>query len=212
MSNTLHIVEFSWHRTNLLLVLCLFVLCLPLSVSAQSRNKSQSKAKGKKKPEWVFLDHADDLHYDQMKRPGVQIAKGNVKFRFEDNTLYCDSAFFNQYQNTFQAFGHVKMHRGTGNINLTCDHADYNSMSRVFTAVKRVVMTQPGSSLHCDSLIYNTESHTADYYGNGRLVGNGTTVTSEHGNYNTKSHDAHFNGERVVLHSPEYNVTTPSLD
>ena len=212
MSNTLHIVEFSWHRTNLLLVLCLFVLCLPLSVSAQSRNKSQSKAKGKKKPEWVFLDHADDLHYDQMKRPGVQIAKGNVKFRFEDNTLYCDSAFFNQYQNPCQAFGHVKMHRGTGNINLTCDHADYNSMSRVFTAVKRVVMTQLGSSLHCDSLIYNTESHTADYYGNGRLVGNGTTVTSEHGNYNTKSHDAHFNGERVVLHSPEYNVTTPSLD
>lgn len=210
MSNTNHNALIHWHRINKLLVLCLFVICLPLASGAQ--NKAKSKAKDKKKPAWVFLDHADDLRYDQFARPGVQIAKGNVKFRFEDNTLTCDSAFFNQYQNVFQAFGHVKMHRGTGNVNLTCDHADYNSLSRVFTAVKHVVMTQPGNSLRCDSLIYNTGTHTADYFGNGHLSGNGTTVTSDQGNYNTKSHDAHFTGKRVVLRSPEYTVTTPSLD
>lgn len=133
-------------------------------------------------------------------------------FSFEDNTLSCDSAFFNQISNTFDAMGHVKMHRGTGNVSLSSVRASYNSLSKIFTASKHVVMTQPGNSLHCDSLIYNVESHTANYYGNGRLSGNGATVTSEQGDYNTKTHDAHFTGHRVVLHSPEYTVTTPSLN
>lgn len=180
-------------------------------MSAQNRQGGKGKNGGKKKAEWVFLDHADDLRYDMNTRPGVQIAKGNVRFRFEDNTLSCDSAFFNQYMNTFEAYGHVKMHRGTGNINLTCSRANYNSMSRMFQARRNVVMTQPGSSLHCDSLDYNLNSHQASYVGHGRLSGNGATVTSEHGEYNTETHDSHFTGQRVVLRSPEYTITTPDL-
>lgn len=204
--NTKHRTFMNWHRTTLLIVLCLFVLCLPQPANAQGKGKKQ-----KKKAEWVFLDHADDLSYDEAKRPGVQIAKGKVRFRFEDYTLACDSAFFNQFANTFQALGHVKMHRGTGNINLTCERANYNSMTRIFQARKNVVLTQPGSALHCDSLDYNSNSHMANYEGHGRLVGNGSTITSEKGEYNTQTHDSHFTGKRVVLHSPEYNLTTPDL-
>lgn len=204
--NTKHRTFVNWHRTTLLIVLCLFVLCLPQPTNAQGKGKKQ-----KKKAEWVFLDHADDLSYDEAKRPGVQIAKGKVRFRFEDYTLACDSAFFNQFANTFQALGHVKMHRGTGNINLTCERANYNSMTRIFQARKNVVLTQPGSALHCDSLDYNSNSHMANYEGHGRLVGNGSTITSEKGEYNTQTHDSHFTGKRVVLHSPEYNLTTPDL-
>ena len=195
------------HRIYLLRILCLFALCLPVVAPAQIRKGKPAK----KKAEWMFLDHADELSYDQMKQPGVQIARGKVKFRFEDNTLDCDSAYFNQYMNTFQAFGHVRMHRATGNINLTCDRAAYNSMTHVFQARKGVVLTQPGNSLHCDSLDYNTTAHQANYFGHGVLRGSGSTVTSERGDYNTKSHDAHFTGKQVVLRSPEYNVTTPNL-
>lgn len=205
------------HRIITMLVLCFFVVFLPLSVAAQTKKTVPSQSKKtvpikKEKPQWVYLDHADVLEYDQMERPGIQIAKGNVKFRFEDSSLDCDSAFFNQMANTFEAFGHVKMHRTTGRVNLTCDHANYNSFSKVFQAVKGVVLTQPGNTLHCDSLNYNTGTHQADYFGHGRLTGNGTVVTSEKGEYNTESHDAHFTGQKVVLHSPEYTITTPSLD
>lgn len=62
------------HRTTLLIVLCLFVLCLPQPANAQGKGKKQ-----KKKAEWVFLDHADDLSYDEAKRLDVQIAKGKVR-------------------------------------------------------------------------------------------------------------------------------------
>ena len=208
MINNSHKTITNWHRIIYIVVLCLFVIGLPQQSDAQGSGKGKTK----KKAEWVYLDHADDLKFDQATRPGVQIAKGNVRFRFEDNTLSCDSAFFNQISNTFDAMGHVKMHRGTGNVSLSSVRASYNSLSKIFTASKHVVMTQPGNSLHCDSLVYNVESHTANYYGNGRLSGNGATVTSEQGDYNTKTHAAHFTGHRVVLHSPEYTVTTPSLN
>lgn len=212
MSATRHIIATCRHRTILKIVLCLFVVCLCKPAVAQVNKGTAAKDKPvKKKPEWVYLDHADELTYDQYSRPDVQIARGKVKFRFEDNTLDCDSAFFDQSRNTFDAYGHVRIHRGTGNANLTCDYANYNSLSRVFQARKHVVLTQPGSSLHCDSLDYNGNTHTANYFGSGRLVANGTTVTSERGDYNTKSHDAHFFGKRVVLHSPEYTITTPNL-
>lgn len=206
-----HRTHINWHRTNFLIVLCLFVLCMPLSSYAQGKRQNKSKKQTKKKAEWVFLDHADDLSYDEAKRPGVQIAKGKVRFRFEDYTLACDSAFFNQFANTFQALGHVKMHRSTGNINLTCERANYNSMTRIFQARKKVILTQPGNSLHCDSLDYNSNTHQANYVGHGRLVGNGSTITSQNGEYNTQTHDSHFTGNKVILRSPEYNLTTPDL-
>lgn len=206
-----HRTHINWHRTNFLIVLCLFVLCMPLSSYAQGKRQNKSKKQTKKKAEWVFLDHADDLSYDEAKRPGVQIAKGKVRFRFEDYTLACDSAFFNQFANTFQALGHVKMHRSTGNINLTCERANYNSMTRIFQARKKVILTQPGNSLHCDSLDYNSNTHQANYVGHGRLVGNGSTITSQNGEYNTQTHDSHFTGNKVILRSPEYNLTTPEL-
>ena len=189
----------------------MFVLCMPLSSYAQGKRQNKSKKQTKKKAEWVFLDHADDLSYDEAKRPGVQIAKGKVRFRFEDYTLACDSAFFNQFANTFQALGHVKMHRSTGNINLTCERASYNSMTRIFQARKKVILTQPGNSLHCDSLDYNSNTHQANYVGHGRLVGNGSTITSQNGEYNTQTHDSHFTGNKVILRSPEYNLNTPDL-
>ena len=206
-----HRTHINWHRTNFLIVLCLFVLCMPLSSYAQGKRQNKSKKQTKKKAEWVFLDHADDLSYDEAKRPGVQIAKGKVRFRFEDYTLACDSAFFNQFANTFQALGHVKMHRSTGNINLTCERASYNSMTRIFQARKKVILTQPGNSLHCDSLDYNSNTHQANYVGHGRLVGNGSTITSQNGEYNTQTHDSHFTGNKVILRSPEYNLNTPDL-
>lgn len=88
MINNSHKTITNWHRIIYIVVLCLFVIGLPQQSDAQGSGKGKTK----KKAEWVYLDHADDLKFDQATRPGVQIAKGNVRFRFEDNTLSCDSA------------------------------------------------------------------------------------------------------------------------
>ena len=73
----------------------------------------------------------------------------------------------------------------------------------------KVVVREPGRSLRCDSLDYNTASKVANYFGGrGTLVYNGNTVVADQGDYNTETHDANFFGN-VVMYTPKYRITTP---
>ena len=73
MTLTAYHIQHSRHRIILLLVLCFFAL-LPQEMWAQGgKNAKKTEAK-------VYLDHSNELYYDEAKRPGVQIVKGNVYF------------------------------------------------------------------------------------------------------------------------------------
>lgn len=183
-------------------ILCFFAVIASSPTAAQKR--------GKVVDDRVYLDYADNVSYDQMKRSGVQVLKGNVRFTYQGDKLTCDSAFFNQDSNTFEAFGHVKLSRtdGTG---LTCVRLYYYGQTRTTKARQDVVLTQPRRSLHCDSLDYNENLGHANYFGGrGRLVADGTTVLADLGDYNTNTKEAHFTGN-VVMTSPKYNIKTPTL-
>ena len=186
------------------MMLCLFALSLSLPVSSQSKRK-----KGDDK---VYLDHADELMFDQYRKPGVQIVKGHVRFRYQDTTLSCDSAYFNQQRNTFQAFGHVNMKK-RGGITLTCDRATYDGTMELVQARQHVVLTQPGRSLHCDSLDYNTGIDYVHFFGGdgGRLVSGKTSVVSQRGEYYFDTHESNFY-EHVVMRSPDYTIETDHLN
>lgn len=185
-------------------LLCLFSLSVLLPVTAQNRRK-----KGDDK---VYLDHADELTFDQFRRPGVQIVKGHVRFRYQDTNLSCDSAYFNQDRNTFQAFGHVNMKK-RGGITLTCERATYDGSMELVQARQNVVLTQPGRSLRCDSLDYNTGTEYAYYFGGngGKLVSGKTSVVSRRGEYYFDTHESNF-FEEVVMRSPEYTIETDHLN
>ena len=60
----------------------------------------------------VYLVHADVLHFDQYKNPDATILNGKVHFTHVGARLYCDSAYFYEASNSFEAFGHVKMYQG----------------------------------------------------------------------------------------------------
>lgn len=173
---------------------------------------SAGAQKRKAVDEKVYLDHADELKYDQGLKPGVQIVKGHVRFRYQDTNLSCDSAYFNQNQNTFQAFGHVKM-RKRGGITLDCDRANYYGNSELIQARQHVVLKQPGRSLYCDSLDYNSGTEYANFFGGngGRLVIGQNTVTSARGEYFMDQHEANF-FENVVMKSPKYTINTEHLN
>ncbi|WP_430433168.1 OstA-like protein [Prevotella aurantiaca] len=183
------------------MILCLFGLSISLSVSAQ-KNKQKEGAK-------VYIDHADILRHNQIEMPNVQIAKGNVKFRYKDMTLLCDSAYLNEQQNTFQAFGHVNLKRKDG-TNVACQRAFYDGFMQTLRAREKVVVRQPYKSLKCDSLNYNMVSNVANYFGGrGTLNYGGNVVVADEGDYNTETHDANFYGN-VVIRTPKYNINTPT--
>ena len=199
--NNKGIINLYGHRILINMILCLFGLSISLSVSAQ-KNKQQEGAK-------VYIDHADILRHNQIEMPNVQIAKGNVKFRYKDMTLLCDSAYLNEQQNTFQAFGHVNLKRKDG-TNVTCQRAFYDGFMQTLRAREKVVVRQPYKSLKCDSLDYNMVSNVANYFGGrGTLNYGGNVVVADEGDYNTETHDANFYGN-VVIRTPKYNINTPT--
>ena len=183
-------------------VLCIFALCM--SLPALSYNKP------KKGDDKVYLDHADELTYNQAVRPDVQILRGHVRFRYQDTSLSCDSAYFNQTRNTFKAFGHVHM-RKSGGITMTCQRATYDGGMQLIQARQNVVLSQPGRSLHCDSLDYNTGTEYAHFYDGGRLVSDKTTVESHRGEYYFDTHESNFY-EDVVMRSPKFTINTEHLN
>ncbi len=199
--NNKGIINLYGHRILINMILCLFGLSISLSVSAQ-KNKQKEGAK-------VYIDHADILRHNQIEMPNVQIAKGNVKFRYKDMTLLCDSAYLNEQQNTFQAFGHVNLKRKDG-TNVACQRAFYDGFMQTLRAREKVVVRQPYKSLKCDSLNYNMVSNVANYFGGrGTLNYGGNVVVADEGDYNTETHDANFYGN-VVIRTPKYNINTPT--
>ena len=181
-------------------ILCLLGLWLCQPVKAQN----PVTVKGEK----FYIDHADNLRHNQMEMPDVQIAKGNVRFRYKGMTLRCDSAYFNEKDKWFKAFGLVHMTR-PGGVTLDCRRMHYDGFAQMIHVRKNVVVREPGRSLRCDSLDYNMASKVANYFGGrGTLVYNGNTIVADQGDYNTDTHDANFFGN-VVMRTPKYRINTP---
>lgn len=188
------------HRIMIITILCLLGLWLCQPVKAQN----PVTVKGEK----FYIDHADKLRHNQMEMPDVQIAKGNVRFRYKGMTLRCDSAYFNEKDKWFKAFGLVHMTR-PGGVTLDCRRMHYDGFAQMIHVRKNVVVREPGRSLRCDSLDYNMASKVANYFGGrGTLVYNGNTIVADQGDYNTDTHDANFFGN-VVIRTPKYRINTP---
>ena len=115
---------FSGHRVILMVILCLFGLCVMQSAGQKGKRSRRQKAKVEDKR--VYLIHADQLRFDQFSaHPDAQILNGSVHFRHKGASLYCDSAYFYEASNSFEAFGHVKMYQGD-TLSLFSDYAYYD--------------------------------------------------------------------------------------
>ena len=191
---------FCVHRILITMILCLFGLWQSQSLLAQNVTE--------KKGDKFYIDHAGSLCHNQMEMPDVMIAKGDVRFRYKGMTLKCDSAYFNEKSNWFKAFSRVHITR-PGGVTLDCQRLHYDGFAQMVHARGKVVAREPGRSLRCDSLDYNTASKVANYFGGrGTLAYNGNTVVADQGDYNTETHDANFFGN-VVMFTPKYRITTP---
>ena len=92
----------------------------------------------------IYMDNANVVVADEEMHPDMQILKGNVRFRHDNAILYCDSAYFYQSSNSFEAFGHVKMRQGD-TLTLNSDYAFYDGNEEMAQARYNVVLNHRGS-------------------------------------------------------------------
>ncbi|MCH5310492.1 MAG: hypothetical protein J1E57_00790 [Prevotella sp.] len=184
------------HRLVIVAILCLFGLLASQSMPAVQQRARKTRAKTKKAPEpkdnRVYLIHADVLHYDQYKKADAQILNGDVQFRHNGATLYCDSAYFYEASNSFEAFGNVKMVQGD-TLTLISKYAFYDGNEQMAEARYDVVLTHRKQKLYTDSLNYDRLYNIGYFFEGGKLVDGKTVLTSDWGEYHTDTRMAVFN-------------------
>lgn len=197
------------HRIVVTAVLCLFGLCAVQSSLFRQGSPRRGKAKAKAKDERVYLVHADVLHYDQWRNREAQILNGHVQFTHQGAKLFCDSAYFYEASNSFEAFGHVKMVEGD-TLKLTSDYAYYDGNEQMAQARHNVVLTHRKSVLTTDSLNYDRLYNVGYFFEGGKLVDGEDTLVSDWGEYDTETKKAVFYYD-VRMRNKKTNITTDTL-
>jgi len=156
------------------------------------------------------LIHADVLHYDQYRNRDAQILNGHVAFSHQGAKLYCDSAYFYEASNSFEAFGHVKMLQGD-TLSLTSDYAFYDGNEQMAEARYNVVLKhRKQTTLYTDSLNFDRLYNIGYFFEGGKMVDGNTVLTSDWGEYNTETRQAVFNYD-VHLRDKKYYMTSDTL-
>jgi lipopolysaccharide assembly outer membrane protein LptD (OstA) len=191
-----------------------FLLALALVVGLGSADAQKGKGKrparkAKVQDTRIYLVHADVLHFDDRINPDATILNGSVHFTHQGARLYCDSAYFYEASNSFEAFGHVKMYQGD-TLSLVSEYAYYDGNEQMARARYNVVLKHKKTTLYTDSLDFDRLYDNAYFFEGGKMIDGNTTLTSDWGEYNTKSKMSVFNYD-VKMQSPSFYLTTDTL-
>ena len=195
-------------RLVYLLLFCLLA-CYASPFLFAAKKKTRRAASPKVEDKRIYLVHANVLHYDQWRNRDAQILNGKVQFRHKGATLFCDSAYFYEASNSFEAFGHVKMYQGD-TLSLFSDYAFYDGNDAMAIARNNVELKNRQTTLYTDSLNFDRLYDNAYFFEGGKMVDGKTTLVSDWGEYNTKTKKAVFNYD-VRMRSKDMYLTTDTL-
>ena len=134
---------------------------------------------------------------------------GNVAFRHDSITLKCDSAYFYDANNSFDAFGNAHV-RFSDTLNLYSERINYSGNTRIVKAVQNVVLKDNEKTLYTDTLDYYRDLEYAFYPNHGRLIDDENTLLSIKGFYYTRLKEIHFQ-DSVVLFNEENTLYSDTL-
>lgn len=156
----------------------------------------------------------------------IQVLKDSVILFHEGAYLYCDSAYFSQEENTFEAFSNVRMEQGD-TLFLYGKYMHYDGSTRLVQVREDVSLVHEpqGVTLFTDNLDFDRTRNLGYYFNGGMLVDSLNELTSLWGQYEPNINLATFE-DSVVLTNPKFvlysnyllyhtdtkiaNITTPT--
>ena len=157
----------------------------------------------------VHLEQSRELLYDQQLYPGIQILKGNVRFRHDNALLYCDSAYFYELTNSFDAFSNVRIVQAD-TLTVYGDFLNYDGNTKLARLWDNVRMVNRNTVLTTNVLYYNRNVNLAFYDTGGVIEDGKNTLTSMWGQYSPGTKIALFK-DQVKMNNPDMNMTTDTL-
>lgn len=198
-----------WHRVITVVILCLFGFIVAYSL----RPKAQNVRRSGQADEKVYLQHADLLTYDTYgNHPEAQFVKGSVSFLHKGMHLTCDSAYYYENRNCFEAYGHVKMWQGD-TLSLTSDRAYYDGETEVGHAWDNAILTHRKSKLYCDTLDYDRIYGIAYAYGSEgiKLTSGKDVLTADWGRHFFEDDHSEFYFNVVLTNDKGLRIESDTL-
>jgi lipopolysaccharide export system protein LptA len=175
---------------------------MPLQLSAQAKKSDTSNKVN------IEIVQAKYLYYVQTDSGGIDKLIENVILKQAENTMYCDSAYFNLSKNIVEAFGNVRIVQPGSEAQ--SDYMRYVGNQKTAYMKGNVKLTDGKSNLWSEDLTYNTSTKIGVYTQGGTLQDSNTTVSSNAGTYNMKDKNSRFSGE-VIVTNPEYEIKSDDL-
>ncbi len=166
-------------------------------------------AHAQKQEKLVYLEYCETLSFDEQRLPGAQILTGNVRFRHEDALMFCDSAYFYEKENSFDAFGNVHFMQGD-TLNGYGDVLYYDGNTRFARLRHNVKLIHTTTTLTTDSMNYDRNQNLAYYYTGGKIQDAENTLTSVWGQYNPPTNQAIFKTD-VLLKNEKFTLASEAL-
>jgi len=178
------------HALSLLVLLSIFFID---TVTAQKKTN-------------IILEQSETLSFDKPK--GYQVLKGNVRFRHEEALMYCDSAYFYDGKNSFDAFGHVRVVQDS--MTLVSNKMFYDGDTRMLRARENVVMNDGTMTLYTEKLDFDRVKNYGYYFNGGKLIDPQFELTSQTGYYYPDTKKSFFKTD-VVLVNPNFMIKSDTL-
>ena len=188
-------------KAKLLLIVSFFLL-LSQSLVAQEQDTVQRKK-----------TRINILHYDKAtysKSMGdVQRLIGNVKMRHDSAYFFCDSAYYYQKNNSFDAYQNVHI-IVNDSMEIFSDLLNYDGDRRFAEFHNNVRLRDDSTNLYTEYLTYDRNLHLASYPDSATTVRGDKTLKSHYGYYRDRIKEFSF-FENVEVYSPKYQMYTDTL-
>lgn len=180
---------------------CLSAFCMLFASVPDGTPREKSK-------EEVKLLHSDVL-YKNQRDVRADVLVGHVRLFHDGMYLDCDSARYYKDENSFEAYGHVKMIQGD-TLTLTSDTLLYDGPMMQAHAKGRAVLTHRQTRLTTSVIDYDRLEGIGFYPTHGILYDADNVLNSDYGQYSPSASEAIFK-DNVVLVNPKFELKTNEL-
>lgn len=185
-------------------LLCFLAFCFIISVpDVFAGNVEEDSTKSR-----IYLVHTDVLYKTRFDQK-AEILVGNVQLSHKGAILYCDSARFYRADNSFDAYGRVKMVQGD-TLKLFGDTLYYKGDEMVAHAIGNVKLFHKESRLETTFLDYFRRENLGVYHDGGTLYDKDNVLSSDWGQYSPALNEAMFT-DSVILTNPKFVMKTNML-
>ena len=188
-------------KTKLLLIVSLFLL-LSQFVAAQEQDTV------KRKKTRIHIVHYDKATFSKSMGD-MQRLIGHVKMRHDSAYFFCDSAYFYEKTNSFNAFQNVHI-IVNDSVEIFSDLLDYDGNTRFAEFHDNVRLRDDSTMLYTEYLTYDRNLHLACYPDSAITVRGDKTLKSHYGYYRDRLKEFSF-FENVEVYSPKYQMYTDTL-